>query len=100
MPIVLAPLIAALIRGIQIMMAIKAAVWVIKILGVLGLAFATNELLMEPLFNHVATAWANLPPSAVTWAKALGLTEVASIMVTAYTVLSGKRVFMTAVTPP
>lgn len=100
LPVVLAPLIALLIRSIQIMMAAKAALWVVKILGVLGLAFATNEYFMEPLLDHAQTAWNALPADAVVWAKALGLTEVASIMVTAYTLLAGKKVFMTAVAGP
>lgn len=100
MPVVLAPLIALLVRALQIMFAVKAALWVVKILGVLGLSFATNEYFMEPLLAHASTAWNALPPDAVTWAKALGLTEVASIIVSAYTMLSGKRVFLAAVTPP
>jgi hypothetical protein len=96
-PLVLVPLIAYLIRALQIMFAVKAVLWIVKIMGTLGLAFATNEYLMEPLIDTVTAAWEGLPADAVMWGRALGLTEVASIFISAYTLLSGKKVFLAAV---
>lgn len=93
-PLVLVPLIAYLIRALQIMFAVKAAFWVFKIFSIIGLAFATNEYLLGPLIDFVTTAWQGLPPEYVAWARAFGVTEVASILLSAYTLLQGKKVFL------
>lgn len=99
-PVILAPLIAWGVRALAFMFATKAALWVVNILGTLGLALATNELLMEPLIQHVTTAWQGLPADVVTWGRALGLTEGASILLSAYTLLAGKKVFLSVVSGP
>lgn len=98
MPVVLAPLVAFLVRALSWMFATQAILWVVKVLGLLGLAFATNEYVVEPVITHVTTAWANLPPEFALWGKALGLYEVVSLLLSAYTIMAAKKVFLVAVT--
>src|SRR5690606_19269270 len=96
-PVVLAPLIAALIRGLMVMISMKAVLWVVKVMGLLGIAFATNEYVVEPLLDLVVAQWNALPPEITQWLRAFGVTEVASMMVSAYTIVAAQRVFLTAV---
>lgn len=96
-PVVLAPLIAALIRGFMIMMSVKAVLWVVKVMGLLGIAFATNEYVVEPLLDLIVLQWNALPPEITQWLRAFGVTEVASMMVSAFTIVAAQRVFLTAV---
>ena len=96
-PVLLAPLIAALLRGIMIMMSVKAVLWVVKVMGLIGIAFATNEYVVEPLLDLIVTQWNALPPEITQWLRAFGVTEVASMMVSAFTIVAAQRVFLTAV---
>ena len=96
-PILLAPLAAALIRGLMVMISMKAVLWVVKVMGLLGIAFATNEYVVEPLLDLVVAQWNALPPEITQWLRAFGVTEVASMMVSAYTIVAAQRVFLTAV---
>lgn len=96
-PVVLVPLIAALIRALLVMFSVKAVLWVVKVMGLLGIAFATNEYVLEPLLDMITTQWNALPPDLTAWLRAFGVTEVASMYVSAFTIVSGQRVFLAAV---
>lgn len=97
LPVVLAPLIAALIRALLIMISAKAVLWVVKVMGLLGLAFATNEYVLDPLLTLIDQQFAALPPSVAQWMRAFGVTEVASMIVSAFTIVAAQRVFLAAV---
>jgi len=97
LPVVLAPLIAALIRALLIMFSVKAVLWVVKVMGLLGLAFATNEYVLDPLLNLIDQQFAALPPAVAQWMRAFGVTEVASMIVSAFTIVGAQRVFLAAV---
>lgn len=96
MPVVLAPLVALLVKALTIMLAVKGVLFVIRIMGLLGIAFATNELVLEPLIASIETSWGAMPAQITQWMKAFGVTEVASLMVTAYTIAAAQRVFLAA----
>lgn len=96
-PVVLAPMVALLVRMLAVMVATKAVFWVIKVMGLLGIAFATNEYVLDPLLTQIETQWAALPPEITQWLRAFGITECASMIVAAYTIVAAQRVFLKAV---
>lgn len=96
-PVVLAPLVGLLVRMLVAAAATKAVLWVIKVMGVLGIAFATNEYVVEPVIDMVTTSWNGLPADIAMWGRALGITEAASLLLSAYTIMAGKKVFLTAI---
>lgn len=93
-PVILAPLIAALLRGFSLLVGAKLGLWVMKVLGLLGLAFATNTFLVDPILDQVQARFADLPGELVPWMRAIGATESLSIMVSAFTLVAGQRVFL------
>lgn len=99
-PVVLAPLVALLVRLLVAAVTVRAALWVVKIMGVLGIAFATNEYVVEPVIELVTNTWNGLPADVATWGKALGVTEAASLLLSAYTIMAGKKVFLSALERP
>lgn len=67
---------------------------VVRMFATLGIAFATNEWLIEPLVDHVTNAWGAIPPELALWLSALGINEVVSIMLSAYGILGVKQIFL------
>lgn len=96
MPVLLAPLIALLVRALTVMLAVKGVLFVVRIMGLLGIAFATNEYVLEPLLAQAEAAWNGVPQDIVQWCRAFGVTEVVSMIVTAYTISGAQRVFLAA----
>lgn len=96
MPVLLAPLIALLIRALTVMLAVKGVLFVVRIMGLLGIAFATNEYAIEPLLNQIESSYAGMPATITQWIEAFGISEVASLIVTAYTIAGAQRVFIAA----
>lgn len=91
MPVVLAPLIALLMRALSWLFLTKAGIWCVAILGTLGLGLATNEMVIEPLVDQATTAWGALPPEVAVWAKALGVLEFVSLVISAHLVYAATK---------
>ncbi|MEZ0470075.1 hypothetical protein [Luteimonas salinilitoris] len=72
----------------------KGAAIVARILGVLGLAFFTNELVIQPVMNMIQNTAGGIPAELRVWLSALAIDKVISIVCTAYLVLAGKRVLL------
>lgn len=71
----------------------KAGLMFAGFLGRLGLVIATNEIAFEPLTNLVLSRWATLPADMQCWLGLFGVTKAVSIMLSASTLIMGKRVF-------
>jgi hypothetical protein len=71
----------------------KSAIMFAGFLGRLGIVIATNELVLEPLINHITSAWSGLPGQFKCWLDLFGVTQVASLYVSAITLLGVKKLF-------
>lgn len=98
MPLPAIPAIAAILSAaapwISRFFLAKGALLFAGFLGRIGIVIATNEVIMEPLLGHIMGAWASLPGDFTCWMGMLGVTKVASIVVSALTLLSIKQVFL------
>lgn len=72
----------------------KGAAIVIRIFGTLGLAYFTYEWVLTPVIGMVDSNVNALPQELNEWLRALGIFEVMSIIVSAYLLLAGKRIFL------
>lgn len=72
----------------------KGAAIVIRIIGTLGLAFFTYEWVLTPVIGMIDANVNGMPPEFNEWMRALGVFEVISIIVSAYVLLAGKRIFL------
>lgn len=72
----------------------KGAAIVIRIIVTLGLAFFTYEWVLTPAITMVDQNVNGLPPQMNEWLRALGIFEVISIIVSAYLLWAGKRIFL------
>lgn len=72
----------------------KGAAIVARILGVLGLALFTSELIIQPVLTAIQSNASNIPPELHQWLAAFGFYRCVSIIATAYMLLMAKRVFL------
>lgn len=72
----------------------KGAAIVVRIIATLGLAFFTYEMVLTPAISMIDSSVNGLPPQLNEWLSALGIFEVFSIIVSAYLLLAGKRIFL------
>ena len=72
----------------------KGVAIVVRIIATLGLAFFTYELVLTPVIGMVDPNVNGMPPEFNEWMRALGIFECISIIVSAYLLLAGKRVFL------
>ena len=62
-------------------------------LGSLGLVIVTNELLMDNVVDVATSAWGGIPGNFACWLGAVGVTKMASICLSALTLLGAKKLF-------
>ena len=93
MPVIVVELLAILGPWIMRFFAAKAVIMVAGFLGRIGLVLATNEFAVQPLIDHVMSAWTSIPADFQCWLSAFGVTKAASIMVSGLTLIAGKQVF-------
>lgn len=72
----------------------KGAAIVMRVFGTLGLAYFTYEWVLDPAIQLIDTNVSALPVQLTEWMRALGVMECFSIIVSAYLLLAGKRVFL------
>lgn len=101
MPILLGLLRTAfgwLLRGLVAYMPL----FVIKILSVFGLAWATNEFVTGPVLSIIQSSLAGVPALMVECFAAMGIDKAITIMLSAHTVAAAGRLALrrrTAATP-
>lgn len=93
-PLLAAPLAGILVSVLRWLFLAKLASWVTRVLVMLGLGLATNEYLLGPMISHVKNGYAGVPSSVAIWISAFGVDQVASIMLSAYTLIGLKQVFL------
>lgn len=86
-------LLAALAPWITRFFLAKGVLMFAGFLGRLGIVLATNELAIEPLTNLVINKWASMPGDMQCWLGLLGVTKAVSIMISAMTLITAKRLF-------
>lgn len=84
----------ALTAAFSRLFASRIGMWVVGALTFLGLNFATNEFLMDPVLDHIRSAQGGLPAAVTAWAGAFGVDQVITIVMSAYVVGLSKRVFL------
>jgi hypothetical protein len=77
---------------------IKGALWVGKILSALGLGFAAQHFIYDPLIDQAAQAWATIPAGVAAWVHALGIDTCVSLLLSAYGIRGASRIFVQRVT--
>lgn len=84
-PLVVAPILAALMAWFSRIMMVKAGIWVVATLTYLGIYFGTQEMFIEPLINQVRTiAENNITGTLAEWVAFLNFDRAISMILSAY----------------
>lgn len=94
MPILLAALGPLLMQVLRWLFLAKLASFIARAFAVLGIAWATNEYLMEPLIEQATNAWLAMPVDLVQWLTAFGIPQVVSILLSAYAIYGVKQLVL------
>lgn len=92
-PLALAPILAAIAPWITRFLMAKGVLLFAGFLGRLGIVLATNELLVQPIIDHIMSMWVSIPAEMQCWLTFWGVTEIASIVVSGMTLAAAKQVF-------
>lgn len=93
LPAVIPAFFAAASPWIMRFLAAKAVIIVAGFLGRLGIVLATNEVIVQPLIEHVMASWNSIPAAMQCWFSLFGVTKSAGIFVSGLTLIAGKQVF-------
>lgn len=77
----------------------KTALWVGKVMSALGLGFAAQQFIYDPLIQQAQQYWSAIPASAAAWVHALGIDQGVSLVLSAYGIRGASRIFMRKVAP-
>ena len=95
MPVPLvAPIIAGLVAAFSRLIATRAGMWVVSVLGFLGLSLATQTVAMGPIMDQVASHMSGVGGELAQWMGVLNLDRYVSVCLSAYTVGTVKRAFL------
>ena len=94
------PLFGGLAGVLNQLFKLKLTLWIGRALSGLGLGFAAQEFLYEPLIDQAVNAWQAVPAVAANWVHALGLDTGISILLSCYGVKGVSRVFMSRTYQP
>lgn len=72
----------------------KGAAVIARTMGVLGIAWFTYEVILEPAINLATGYWQGLPAELLVWLRAFGVMECASIIVSGYALWAAKKLFL------
>ncbi|HEY1138428.1 MAG TPA: DUF2523 family protein [Xanthomonadaceae bacterium] len=72
----------------------KVALWFGRILTALGLGFAAQQFIYEPLIDQAIGYWHAVPATLAAWVHALGIDTGASIILSAYGIRGVERIFL------
>jgi hypothetical protein len=98
-PLLLAPLAAGgisaiLVHAIRWVFLAHVASFVVRAFAVLGLAYFTNEYLLEPVLALINSNLTGMPGDLADWMDAFGFDNVISILVSAHSIAAVKRLFL------
>lgn len=84
-PLVLAPIVAAVLAWLSRLMMLKLGLWVVGTLVFLGLYFGTQELFVEPLLDQVRDiAQGNITGVLAEWVAFLNVDKAITMVLSAY----------------
>ncbi|MBN5028337.1 DUF2523 domain-containing protein [Stenotrophomonas maltophilia] len=73
---------------------LKAAIWLGRLLSALGLGFAAQHFIYNPIIEYAQTAWSSVPAGIANWVHALGIDAGVSIILSAYGIRGAERIFI------
>lgn len=89
-----APLVAGLVAAFSRLIATRAGMWVVSVLGFLGLSMAVQGVAMGPVMGQVASHMSGVGGDLARWMGVLQLDKYVSVALSAYTVSTVKRAFL------
>ena len=87
-------LVAGIAEGLHTLFKLKAAIWLARLLSAVGLGFAAQALVYDPLIQYAQDAWNSIPLGVANWVHALGIDTAVSIILSAYGIKGAERIFL------
>lgn len=78
----------------------KTALWVGKVMTALGLGFAAQQFIYDPLIQQAQAYWSAIPAAAAAWVHALGIDQGVSLVLSAYGIKGASRIFLRKLEQP
>lgn len=76
------------------LMKLRAAIWLGRLLSAVGLGFAAQKFIYDPLITEAQQAWSSVPAIIGAWVNALGIPTGVSIILSAYGIKGAERIFL------
>ncbi|KAB7775657.1 DUF2523 family protein [Xanthomonas sp. LMG 12460] len=73
---------------------LRAAIWLGRLLSAVGLGFAAQHFIYDPIIEYAQNAWSAIPASIANWVHALGIDAGVSIILSAYGIRGAERIFI------
>lgn len=73
---------------------LKAAIWLGRLLSAVGLGFAAQHFIYNPIIEYAQSAWSQIPASVANWVHAIGIDTGVSIILSAYGIKGAERIFI------
>lgn len=73
---------------------LKAAIWLGRLLSAVGLGFAAQQFIYNPIIEQAQQAWAAVPAGIANWIHAFGIDTGVSIILSAYGIRGAERIFI------
>lgn len=73
---------------------LKAAIWLGRLLSSIGLGFAAQHFIYNPIIEYAQNAWSSVPAGIAGWVHALGIDAGVSIILSAYGIRGAERIFI------
>lgn len=73
---------------------LRAATWLGRFLSAIGLGFAAQHFIYNPIIEYAQNAWSSVPASIANWVHALGIDAGVSIILSAYGIRGAERIFI------
>ncbi|MCU1018035.1 DUF2523 domain-containing protein [Stenotrophomonas geniculata] len=73
---------------------LKAAIWLGRVMSAVGLGFAAQHFIYNPIIEYAQAAWSSIPASIAAWVHAVGIDAGISIILSAYGIRGAERIFI------
>ncbi|MCS3360676.1 DUF2523 domain-containing protein [Xanthomonas translucens pv. translucens] len=73
---------------------LKAAIWLGRLLSAVGLGFAAQKFIYNPIIDYAQNAWSAVPVGIANWVHAFGIDAGISIILSAYGIRGAERIFI------
>lgn len=73
---------------------LKAAIWLGRLLSAVGLGFAAQHFIYDPIIQYAQNAWSQVPATITNWLHAIGIDTGLSIILSAYGIKGAERIFI------